>query len=65
MEEWLLLLLLQAGQEELQGLAGQRVRELKEDELKRPGQALMGKSGLGLSDSESTRGWLDSVRVWS
>ena len=35
------------------GLAGQRVLELKEDELKRPGQSLMGKSGVGPSDSES------------
>ena len=44
------------------GLAGQRVVELKEDELKRPGQALMGKSGVGPSDSESARGWPDFVR---
>ena len=56
------LLLLQASQEELQGLAGQRVLELKEDELKRPEQALMGKSGVGPGDSESAQGWPDSVR---
>ena len=54
------MLLLQVGQEELQGLAGQV--ELKEDELKRPEQALMGKSGVGSGDSESARGWPDSVR---
>ena len=54
--------MLQANQEELQGLVGQRVVELKEDELKRPGQALMGKSGVGPGDSESARGWPDSVR---
>ena len=36
--------------------------ELKEDELKRPGQALMGKSGVGPGDFESARGWPDSVR---
>ena len=35
--------------------------ELKEDELKRPGQALMGKSGVGPSDYESARGWPDFV----
>ena len=39
--EWLRLLLLLAHQESLQGLAGQKALELKEDELKRPGQALM------------------------
>ena len=39
--EWLQLLLLLAHQERLQGLARQKVLELKEDELKRPGQALM------------------------
>ena len=55
------LLLLQADQEELQGLAGQRVLKLKEDELKRPGQALMGKSGAGPGDSESARGWPQCV----
>ena len=38
--------------------------ELKEDEPKRLGQALMGKSGVGPGDSESTRGWPDSVRGW-
>ena len=62
LEEWLLLLLLQAGQEDMQGFAGQRVLELKEDEPKRPGQALMGKSGVGSGDSESRQGWPDSVR---
>ena len=46
--------MLQAGQEELQELAGQRVLKLEEDELKRPGQALMRKSGAVPSDSEST-----------
>ena len=56
LEEWLLLLLLQAGQKELQGLARQRVLELKEDEPKRPGQALMGKSRVGPGDSESAQG---------
>ena len=61
LEEWLSLLLLQACQEELQGLDGQRVLELKEDELKRPGQALMGKSRVGPGDSVSARGWPDSV----
>ena len=61
LEKWLLLLLLQAGQEELQGLAGQRVLELKEDDPKRPRQAMMGKSRVGLGDSESTQGWADSV----
>ena len=35
--------------------------ELKEDELKRPGQALMGKSGVGPGDSEPAQGWPDSV----
>ena len=35
---------------------------LKEDELKRPRQALMGKSWVGPSDSESARGWPYSVR---
>ena len=60
----MLLLLLQACQEEIQGLARLRVMELKEDELKRPRQALMGKSRVGPSDSESARGWPDSVRVW-
>ena len=47
---------------ELWGVAGQTVLELKEDELKRPGQALMGKSGKGPSDSKSAQGWIDSVR---
>ena len=45
--EWLLLLLLLASQERLQGLA------LLEEELKRPRQALMGKSEVGPGDSES------------
>ena len=36
--------------------------ELKEDEPKRTGQALMGKSGVGPGDSESVRGWPDYVR---
>ena len=45
--EWLLLLLLLASQERLQGLA------LLEEELKRPGQAQMGKSEVDPSDSES------------
>ena len=48
----------------MQGLAGQRVLALSEDELKRLGQALMGKSKVGLSDSESALGWPDSVRAW-
>ena len=52
--------MLQAGQEELQGLVGQV--EMKEDELKRLGQALMGKSGVGPDDFESARGWPDSMR---
>ena len=56
------MLLLQAGQEDLQGLVGLRVLELKKDELKRLGQALIGKSGVGLGDSQSARGWLDYVR---
>ena len=64
LEEWLSLLLLQAGQEELQGLAGQRVLELKEDELKRSRQALMGKSGVGPGDSVFARGWLDFMQGW-
>ena len=38
--------------------------ELKEDELKRPRQALMGKLRVGPSDTESARGWPDSVRGW-
>ena len=46
LEEWLLLLLLLASQEELMVLA------LLEVELKRPGQALMGKSEAGPGDSE-------------
>ena len=37
--------------------------ELKGDELKRPGQALVGKSRVGPGDSESAQGWLDSVRA--
>ena len=45
--EWLLLLMLLASQEELQVLA------LLKGELKRPGQALMGKSVAGPGDSES------------
>ena len=44
--EWLLLLLLLASQERLQGLA------LLEEELKRPGQALMGKSEVGPGNFE-------------
>ena len=36
--------------------------ELKADELKRPGQALMGKSGVGSGDSKSARGWPDFLR---
>ena len=36
--------------------------ELKEDELKRPGQALMGKSGVGLGDFEYAQGCSDFVR---
>ena len=36
--------------------------KLKEDELKRPGQALMGKLGVGPGDSKSARGWPDSMR---
>ena len=40
----------------MQGLVGQRVLALLEDELKRPGQAMMGKSEVGLGDFESTRG---------
>ena len=51
--ERLLLLLLQAGQERMQGLAGQGVLALLKDELKRPGQTLVGKSEVSLSDSES------------
>ena len=47
---WLLLL---ANQERLQGLAGQWGLALLEEELKRPRQALMGKSEVGSSDSES------------
>ena len=39
--EWLRLLLLLAYQGSLQGLVGQKELELKEDELKRPRQALM------------------------
>ena len=39
--EWLRLLLLLAHQDSLHGMARQKVLELKEDELKRPGQALM------------------------
>ena len=39
--EWLRLLLLLVHQESLQGLVGQKELELKEDELKRPGQALI------------------------
>ena len=31
-------------------------------DLKRPRQALMGKSGVGGGDSEFARGWPDSVR---
>ena len=64
LEEWLLLLLLQKSQEELQGFARQKVLEIKKDEPKRPGQALMGKSRVGLGDSESAQGWPDSVRGW-
>ena len=45
---WLLLLLLPASQERLQGLA------LMEEELKRPRHVLMGKSEVGLGGSEST-----------
>ena len=45
--EWLRLLLLLASQEELQVLA------LLEGELKRSGQALMGKLEAGPSDSKS------------
>ena len=41
---WLLLLLLLASQERLQGLVGQWGLALLEEELKRSGQALMGKS---------------------
>ena len=37
----------------LQRLAGQRVMALLEDELKRPGHAMMGKSEVGPGDSES------------
>ena len=44
--EWLLLLLRLASQEGLQRLA------LLEEELKRPGQVLMGKSEVGPGDSE-------------
>ena len=40
----------------LQGLAGQRVLALLEDELKRPGHAMMGKLEVGPGDSESARG---------
>ena len=47
---WLLLL---ASQERLQGLDGQWGLALLEKELKRPGQAMMGKSEVGLGDSES------------
>ena len=36
--------------------------ELKKDELKRPGQALMGKSGVGSGEFKSARGWPDSVQ---
>ena len=50
---WLLLLLLLASQERLQGMAGQWGLALLEEEPKRPGQALMGKSEVGLGDSES------------
>ena len=55
--ERLLLLLLKTGQERLQGLAGQGVLALLKDELKRPKQALMGKSEVGLGNAESARGW--------
>ena len=51
--EWLLLLLLLASLERLQGLARQGVLCLLEEELKRPGQVLMGKSEVSLGDSES------------
>ena len=48
----------------MQGLAGQRVLALLEGELKRHGQALMGKLEVGPGDSESARGWPDSVQAW-
>ena len=48
----------------MQGLVGQRVLALLEDELKRLGQAMMGKSEVGLGDFESARGWPDYVMVW-
>ena len=48
-----ILLLLLESPERLQGLAGQWVLALVEEELKRPRQVLMGKSEVGLGDSES------------
>ena len=68
LEEYLLLLLLQAGPMRLLGEQdGWLLLTLQEDELKRPGQALVERSEVSLGDSESTRGWRGSVRarLWS
>ena len=51
--EWLILLLLLASSKRLQGLANKWVLALLEEELKRPGQVLMGKSEVGPGDIES------------
>ena len=68
LEEYLLLLLLQAGPIRLLGEQDRWVLlALLEDERKRLGQALVERSEVGPGDSESARGWRGSVRArrWS
>ena len=67
-EEYLLLLLMQAGPMRLLGEQdGWVLLALLEDELKMPGQALVERLEAGPGDSEFARGWRGSVRArrWS
>ena len=68
LEEYLLLLLLQAGLIRLLGEQdGWVLLAMLEDELKRPEQALVERSKVGPCDSESAQGWGGSLRArrWS
>ena len=62
LEEYLLLLLLQAGPMRLLGEQdGWLLLTLQEDELKRPGQALVERLEVRPGESESTQGWRVSM----
>ena len=64
LEEYLLLLLLLVGPMRLLGEQDRwLLLALLEDELKRPGQALVERSEVGPGDSESAPGWRGYVRA--